>query len=116
MCIVVVTLAIQLLPLHQTNDYLYDDDSHETCISVFTNDGADFSDVISIFSLALDQQIICFNNLNFNCKIFPGFPVCIYSDCFIDTSTPPPDNLNANLCKDTTDSAVVFASSLNFFS
>ena len=88
-CIVVVILAIQLLP--QTNDYLYDDDSRETCISIVTNDGGDFCDLTSIVSLALDQQIISLNSLYTNCKIFPGFPVCIYSDYFTDISTPPPD-------------------------
>jgi len=91
-CFIVVILVIQLLPVPQTNDNLYDDDSSEVCINIVTNDdGDDFFDMASTVSLALDQQIIFLNRFYTNCKIIPGFPVCNYSDSFTDILTPPPD-------------------------
>jgi hypothetical protein len=91
-CIVVTILAIQLLPVHQTNDYIYDDDSSEVCVSIGTNDdGGNLIDFALPSPLSLNQQIISFNRFYTKCKIFPGFPVCNYSNYFTDIPTPPPD-------------------------
>ena len=87
-----VLLVIQFLPVSQANDYINDDDSGEVCISIITNDdGGDLIDLVSFISLALDQQIISLNTFDTKCKIFPGFPVCTYSNYFTDIPTPPPD-------------------------
>ncbi|MEP7318945.1 MAG: hypothetical protein ABI921_09380 [Panacibacter sp.] len=78
--------------MHQTNDHIYDDDLSEVYLSIGTNDeGSGLIDLVSPFSLALDQQIISFNRFQTNCKIFPGFPVCIYSAYLTDIPIPPPD-------------------------
>ena len=90
-CIVIALLAIQIFPTHQPNDSMYDDDSSEVCVISINDDGGDFFNPASPVSLALDQQIISFTRFYTKCKIFPGFPVCIYSAYPSDVPTPPPD-------------------------
>jgi hypothetical protein len=90
-CIVIALLAIQIFPTHQPNDSMYDDDSSEVCVSSIINDDGDLFILSSPVSLALDQQIISLNRFYIQCKIFPGFPVCIYSAYPTDIPTPPPD-------------------------
>ena len=91
-CIVITLLAIQIFPAHQPNDSMYDDDSSEVCVSsIINDDGGDLFNLASPVSLALDEQIISFTRFYTNCKIFPGFPVCIYSAYSTDIPTPPPD-------------------------
>lgn len=90
-CIVFVSLVIQFLPVHRTNDYISDDTS-EVCINIVANDdGGNLFDLTFSDLLTLDQQIISFNRFYTNCKIIPGFPVCNYSSFLTDVITPPPD-------------------------
>ncbi len=95
-CIVIALLAIQIFPTHQPNNFIYDDDSSEVCVSSIIND--DSGDLFDLTSpVSLDQQIISFNRFYTKCKIFPGFPVCIYSAYSTDIPTPPPIKLCPNL-------------------
>jgi hypothetical protein len=91
-CFIAVLFVIQFLPSSQTDDRTYNDDAGEMSFNAVTNDDAgDLTDQGSPVFPALDQQNIALNRFYTKYKIFPGFPVCIYSAYFIDIPTPPPD-------------------------
>lgn len=88
----VFVLLIQSLPLSHTDDALYNNDSSEICIhNVAHDDGGDCSDFVLPEYIIPDQPITLTNRFYTDCKILPGFPVCIYINVLTDILTPPPD-------------------------
>ncbi len=90
--IAVIVLQIQLLLLYPTDKTLYNYASIETCINNVANEaGGECNDFVFPEYIIPGQQITLINRFYIEYKIFPCFPVCIYTDFSMDILTPPPN-------------------------